>query len=477
MKRFFCLVALIIAFGAIMAETRHIKILSVNDMHAAIDNMPKLKSLVDSLRGVDPELIVLSCGDNRTGNPYNDKYPQPAMPMAMLMNEIGFDASAIGNHEWDSRKEGFRDIINNSRFHYLCANAFIPDTCRLNIYPYKIMERHGVKIGLLGGIQVNSAMIPDAHPDNLKGITFQPIHKVIPDYRWLREQTDVLILLSHDGYEVDTLTAHQYPFFDAIIGGHSHVVADNECYSGVLLNQAGSKLRYANITDIDVEDGKVIRKSSQLFKLSEYNNEDAAVRDMVNKFKDNPYLKEVIAHVASPFQSAQELGCMEMDALREELGVDVAIQNGGGVRFSKFPVGEFTIGDLLSLDPFGNAAVVYEMTGKELEDFIMNNLDVDEKGPVYVSGCSYEMIVKRGATKDDTHPVSIKIKMDGKKFSPAAKYKVVTNSYAASVSTSQKIDQGTSLAESCSDITMRWLRKQAPLNYTGVNRIKIDYIK
>ena len=477
MKRIICLFAVTMFSVAIMSETRHIKILSVNDMHAAIDNMPRLKSLVDSLRAVDPELIVLSCGDNRTGNPYNDKYPQTAMPMAILMNEIGFDASAVGNHEWDSRQEGFRNIINNSRFHYLCANAFIPDTCRIHLYPYKIMERHGVRIGLLGGIQVNSAMIPDAHPDNMKGITFLPIDKVIPDYTWMRDQTDVLVLLSHDGYEVDTITAHQYPFFDAIIGGHSHVVADNECYSGVLVNQAGSKLRYANITDIDVEDGKVIRKSSKLLKLSSWPQENKQIREIVDRFKDNPFLKEVIAHVASPFQSAQELGCMEMDALREELGVDVAIQNGGGVRFSTFPVGEFTVGDLLSLDPFGNAAVVYEMTGKELEDFIMNNLDVDEKGPVYVSGCTYEMTVRRGAKKEDTHPVGIKIKMEGKKFSPTDKYTVVTNSYAASVSTSQKADPGTALSESCSDITMRWLRKQPPLNYTGVKRIKIDYIK
>ena len=469
------LVSLLLILSAVsFAEKKQINILSVNDMHANINGMPKLQALVKELRKQDPGLIVLSAGDNRTGNPYNDKFAEPAMPMVYLMNEIGFDASAIGNHEWDSRQDGFRNIINKSRFPYLCANITIPDTARLHVYPYKIFCRNGVKIGLLGGIQINSAQIPDAHPDNLTGIRFKHIDEVIPRYKWMREQVDVFILLSHDGYEVDTATAKKYPFLDAIIGGHSHVIADNEYYAGVLVNQAASKLKKANLTTIEVEDGKVVSKKSKMIDLASYPNEDAEMQKMVEGFKNDPEMKRVISHVISPFQTKEELANMEMDAMREELNVDVAIQNGGGVRYSTFPVGDFTVADLLELDPFGNPAVIYEFTGKELEDFIMNNLDVDEKQPVFVSGCSYVMDVKRGATKEDTHPTGIKITMDGKKFSKTARYRVATNQYAAAVSTSKKQDQGTVLAESCSDIVMRWLQKHPELNYTGTKRIQIN---
>lgn len=477
MKHLLSFIICLLVAVSVSAQAGHIKILSVNDMHGAIEQMPKLKALADSLRGVDPNLIILSAGDNRTGNPYNDTYPETSLPMTMLMNKVGFNASTIGNHEFDGKIEGLRNVINKSDFPYICANVFFDDTLRTHVFPYRIMERNGVKIGIVGSVQVNSAGIPDAHPSFLKGVSFKHIDDVLPSYEWLRKQVDVLLLLSHSGYEVDTMTAKKFPYYDAIISGHSHMIVDNESFDGVLLNQAGSKLKCANITDIFVKDGKVVRKFSKLIDLTKYTKEDAETKEMIAGFKSNPFLKEKLTEVISPFQRAEELGIMEMDALREELGVDVAIQNGGGVRISTFPVGDFTVGDLLTLDPFGNVAVVYEFTGKELEDFIMNNLDVDEKHPVFVSGCSYVMKVRKGATKEETHPVSIKITMDKGKFSRTAKYRVATNFYAASVSTSAKVDQGITLADKCSDITMRWLRRQPTLNYTGKTCKKIEYVK
>ena len=84
--------------GNIKAQQRQIHIVSANDMHATIDNMPMLAAIVDSLREIDNNTLVLSAGDNRTGNPINDLYSIPTYPMTALMNFIGFDASAFGNH-------------------------------------------------------------------------------------------------------------------------------------------------------------------------------------------------------------------------------------------------------------------------------------------------------------------------------------------------------------------------------------------
>ena len=83
------------------AEKREIHILAANDMHAQIEVFPQLAALADSLRTIDPSMLIFSAGDNRTGNPINDKYILPAYPMVALMNQVGFNASALGNHEFD----------------------------------------------------------------------------------------------------------------------------------------------------------------------------------------------------------------------------------------------------------------------------------------------------------------------------------------------------------------------------------------
>lgn len=472
MKKIFIIILACLFVTGGFAETKHVKIVAVNDMHASIKNMPRFAAFVDSLRQVDPQLIVLSAGDNRTGNPYNDKYSPTAMPMVMLMNKIGFTASAVGNHEFDSTIPGLRTLINESRFPYLCANIFVPDTFRTHIAPYKIMCANGVKIGIIGGIQLGALSIPDCHPDNLVGVNFKPFDEVLPRYKWMRDQCDVLLLLTHNGYEADTVTAKHNPYVDVIIGGHSHtLMKSNDFYNGVLVTQAKNKLSYASIIDIDIEQGKVVKKTSQIVDLSTFSGVDAEVQQMVEQFCANPEMHVTLAHVASPFQTAEELGNMEMDALRAELNCDIAILNGGCVRYSTFPVGEFTKADLLELDPFGNLAVVYELTGKEVEDMIMDCFDKDEKQPVFVSGITYEMVVQKAARSEDIHPLSIKIKSGGKQpFSKTAKYKVVTNNYLASILTAIPRSRGKVFNSTCSDYIEDWLKKQQPLNYTGSKR-------
>ena len=83
----------------VAAGEAEIAILSVNDMHASIDQFPKFATLVDSLRAVYPDLLLFSAGDNRTGNPVNDQYDPVNYPMIELMNQTGFDLSTVGNHE------------------------------------------------------------------------------------------------------------------------------------------------------------------------------------------------------------------------------------------------------------------------------------------------------------------------------------------------------------------------------------------
>lgn len=467
-----CLLALFLlaVCTTVTAQRQTINILSTNDMHSAIEQMPKLASIADSLRKIDPDLIVLSGGDNRTGNPYNDMYEVPAYPMVALMNAVGFNASAIGNHEWDNNWTGFRTVTNLASFPFLCCNAAIPDSMNLKVKPYMFINVKGVKIGILGAIQTGENGLPDSHPKNLKGITFRKADDVIPEYKWMRDQCDVFILLSHDGYEEDVETAKLYPFFDQIVGGHSHTLTQpNDIHNGVLITQVKNKLANATHTTITVEDGKVVSKTSEIIDIKNRQSYNEDVDKLLQTFMVNPKLEEVLGNAEADFNNYEELGCLMCDAILEGTNSDISLQNGGGVRFDKFLAGPMTVNNVLQLDPFGNEAIVYEITGKEIGDLIMKCFSTDSEQTPYVGGITYEMLL------DKNHkPTSITMKtLDGKKLDLKKKYRFVTNSYVSAILPAPKSDAGTSTFQTCSDLIMDYIKKKETVNYQGVCRAVI----
>ena len=153
-------------------------IFAVNDMHATIDNFPKLAYIVDSLQTIYPDMLLVSAGDNQTGNPVNDQYPEKGLPMIDLMNATGFDLSATGNHEFDSHPEGFKNLVNKADFSFICANVSTDLSLNMKVNPYKIITLpNGLKLAFLGLLQINQNGIPDTHPDNSKGFTFRSLLK------------------------------------------------------------------------------------------------------------------------------------------------------------------------------------------------------------------------------------------------------------------------------------------------------------
>ena len=208
------------------AEKREIHIVAVNDVHATIGYFPQFAAFVDSLRAEDPSLLVFSAGDNRTGNPLNDKYQIPAYPIVALMNQTGFNATTLGNHEFDVHS--LPRLIGLSNFRYLCANVFPSDSVNIKTIPYQIFDVEGLKVGVIGALQLSPQGIPSTHPDNLKGVSFKPAKEVIPQYEWLSKECDVTILLSHLGYQEDIEMANTFPWFDLIIGGHTHTQLNTE---------------------------------------------------------------------------------------------------------------------------------------------------------------------------------------------------------------------------------------------------------
>ena len=446
------------------ADATEIVILSVNDMHSSIDQFPKFAAMVDSLRAIYPDMLLFSAGDNRTGNPVNDQYKPVNYPMIELMNKTGFNLSAVGNHEWDGNIVNLQNDIERADFPFLCANVFIPETVNLDIKPFVKMEHQGVKMAVIGMIEVRHGDIPGAHPDNLKEVSFKRHEVVLPDYQYLRDQNDVVILLSHCGLEDDMELAQANPWLDAIIGGHTHTLIENPSETnGVLITQSGSHLKNATLVKLKVKDHKVVGKEAIVLDVNKVRKEKPEIKSLVNEFNDAPALNEAIAMAKTKFETPQELGCLITDALCEVAGADFAFQNTGGVRVNHLKKGPITVKDVYSIDPFNNEVVVYQMTGAQVKKFILNSYRKNGGYPSYVSGMTYTV-------GDDGN--SVWIDTEGAPFSTNKTYKVAMNSFMASTVNIESIDEGQSCFMTSEEMVIEFLKRHKEVDYQGVVRTK-----
>lgn len=452
----------------ISAQTQKVHILSVNDMHAAVERFPQLAVVVDSLRALYPDLLLLSAGDNRTGNPVNDMYPEVCGPMVALMNAVGFNYSTLGNHEFDDGIDALRTVVNNSNCRYLCANINVPDSLRLHIEPFHIIRCGDIRIALLGLVQVGENGYPDAHPKKFSTVTFRDPIEVAREYAWLRQVSDVFIVLSHNGFEDDMKFAEAFPEVDVIIGGHSHTRVDGtQLFDGVLITQAQRDLKYATETTITLENRKIVDRQAELINIADYSRKKPEIQAMVDRFSDNETLNRVLT-TASEFTCKEELGCLMADAMRVQTNADIGVQNSGGVRYETKPAGNFTVGDVYRLDPFGNELVMYTLSGVEVLEMLAAVCRADDYGPAYVSGIRYEILLG----KDNKEVKKVVVKMpDGSKFDRKRSYRVVMSSYIASVADYKKADEGQNLSLVSSDQLIKYLEQQEKVDYKGVKRI------
>ena len=453
------------------AEKREIHILAVNDMHAQLDVFPKLAALADSLRTVDPSLLIFSAGDNRTGNPINDKYILPGYPMVALMNQMGFNGSTLGNHEFDVHS--LKRLIGLSNFRYICANAFPDDSLGMRLIPYQIFDVEGLKVGVIGAIQLSPQGIPSTHPDNLKGISFKPAMDILPQYEWLSQQCDVTILLSHLGYPDDLEIAKAFPWLDLIIGGHTHTqLKGDEVVNGTLITQNKNKLHRVTYITLTLEDGKIIDKKAEYIDPKAYPKEIKLVEEMIRFYNDNPKLRHILAIADTPFETREELGCMMCDAFMAETHADIAVENPGGVRIDSHPAGDITVSDVLEMDPFDNHAVVLTLTGDELLRMMLSYCHDSFQSFPFVGGMQCEVTLdKKGPNKKKIKSVRL-LTLDGKKLNMKKKYRVATNSYVPATS---EIPEGSEhiLNVQTTDVIMRYLEKQQTVDYRGVRRLHV----
>jgi 5'-nucleotidase len=452
---------------------RQAVIFAVNDIHATIDNFPKLAYIVDSLEAIYPGMLLVAAGDNQTGNPVNDQYPEKGLPMIDLMNATGFDLSAVGNHEFDSRPEGLSNLTNKANFSFICANVSMDNSINVKINPYKIVTLpNGLRLAFFGLLQIGQNGIPDSHPDNVKGFSFRSPFETAPEYLWLKDSSDIFIVLTHIGFEEDVKLAESMPAgIDLIIGGHSHTRVEKEqVHNGIMITQAENKLKYGTLIRLTVSSDGALQRKMQLIDIRNSKKEKPSIRAMVDKYNDNPVLNEVIATSADDFSSYEELGYLMADAQRDAAGADIALMNPGGVRIDRLDKGPVTIKNVYQLDPFGNELVVTKLTGEEIYSLIRAAWPVDDKSPLYPSGIRTELKLDAEGNPEEI----IILTENGTPLEMNRIYSVAMNSYMTQVYKYQHNDPGQSLFISTADALIGFLKKQNIVrSYQGEKRIHL----
>lgn len=482
---FLRMVLLVIAIGLVSAcstgkkaitgslAERQAVIFAVNDMHATIDNFPKLAFIVDSLRVIYPDMLLVAAGDNQTGNPVNDQYPEKGFPMIELMNAAGFDLSAVGNHEFDSSPEGFRNLTQKANFGFICANLSAGPSNDIRIEPYKIITLpNGLKLAFLGLLQINQNDIPDSHPDNMKGFAFRPPFDAAREYLWLKDKSDIFIALTHLGFENDVRLAETMPEgIDLIIGGHSHTrVGKEQIHNGIMITQAENKLKYGTLIRLVKRSDGTLQRSMQLIDIRNSKGEKPSIRTMVDRYNDNPVLKEVIATAEEDFSSHEELGYLMADAQRDAAKADISLVNPGGVRTDRLAKGPITVMNVYQLDPFGNELIVTKLTGNEIRSLMLAAFPLDDNSPLYPSGIRTELIPDGKGGLEDV----VLFDESGNRLAMDKTYSVAMNSYMTQVYKYDHSDPGQSLFISTADATIAYLRKiRSVRSYRGEKRIKI----
>ena len=249
--------------GEWFADTTRLTILHTNDTHSRIDPFPMDGSrnqglggvaaraqLINQIRQQEEHVLLLDAGDIFQGTPYFNIYK--GEPEIKAMTTMGYDASTIGNHDFDAGMEVLnRQLRQHASFPMIIANYdFTGTPMEHNYQPYKIFRKGRLKVGVLGiGIELKGLV-----PENLYGNTkyLDPVQRTNQYAEELkRKGCDLVICLSHLGYKYsenkisDLILAKETENVDLIIGGHTHTFLDapvtvkNKRGADVLINQVG----------------------------------------------------------------------------------------------------------------------------------------------------------------------------------------------------------------------------------------------
>lgn len=220
-----------------------ITILHTNDIHSRIEPFPndggrnanqggmtKLASVIQKVRREEDNILLLDAGDIFQGTPYFNFYGGELE--LRLMREMGYDASTLGNHEFDNGMKGILDQIPNAGFDFICSNYDFGQTILKNVFlPYKIFRKNGIKVGVFAvGIELQGLVASKNYGETKYLDPVAVSREMVQELK--SKKCDLIICLSHLGHsyqskKIDDLKlAAQVEGIDLIIGGHTHTFMD-----------------------------------------------------------------------------------------------------------------------------------------------------------------------------------------------------------------------------------------------------------
>ena len=470
-----------------------ITILHVNDTHGHI--IPHLDRSVDPERPVggaeylarmievertaNPKgTILLSAGDMFQGTPVSNLFH--GKPVVEIMNYLGFDAMALGNHEFDWGQDVLQSIVSSASFPVVSANVFKSGgVCIRGVKPYVILKKKGVRIAVIG--ITTPETFYTTKPGNLTGLTFAAPEKVLPAIiRRVRAQgASMVIALTHDGLDADRELARNVRGIDVIVGGHSHTaIKDPVMESGTVIVQAGSNGIYLGVLKIafDPKKKKILSytRKDELRVVSSASGAqlDPNVAQIVDNYEAqvrgefSKVIGTAAADLTRDATGESDLGDLVADAMRAASGSQIAFQNGGGIR-ADIPKGPITVEEVFTALPFDDDMVSMDLTGEQIKELLEKS--VLSENILQVSGIRVEY--------DLSKPAGAKVAsvaVAGKPMEADATYRVVTNDFLASgggrfniFKKGRNVSVGPSLREGLDD----YIRRNSPINVRAKNRI------
>lgn len=245
------------------AEDQKLVILHTNDTHSRLEPFPMdggkfegqggvaaRASLIAQIRQEEEQVLLLDAGDIFQGTPYFNLYK--GEPEIKALSMMRYDAVTMGNHDFDAGVEGFANQLQHANFPVLAANYDFTDTAlEGKTQPYTVLKKNGVKVGVFGlGIQLKGLVPEDAY-GRTKYLEPIQMANTVADHLKKKEKCDMVICLSHLGYEYDynkvsdKILAKETDHIDLIIGGHTHTFLDeptamkNKSGKEIIINQVG----------------------------------------------------------------------------------------------------------------------------------------------------------------------------------------------------------------------------------------------
>ncbi|MBQ6488417.1 MAG: bifunctional metallophosphatase/5'-nucleotidase [Solobacterium sp.] len=384
-------------------QTDDIYIFYTSDVHCGIDenlSLPALKALVEDTRKEHEYTALVDLGDFVSGGTLGSL--SSGEIIVNLMNKMGYDMATVGNHEFDYGMPQLKRLIDMAEFPFVAANVRYTGTegnAFTEIPEYIIKDYGSVRVGFIGILTPYSitTSIPANFMENGEFVynfydggegkeLAEKIQNSVDEMRG--NGADYVIALAHLGsieaiapYDSISLI-HNTTGIDAVLDGHSHSVIVGDMYPNkegedVLLSSVGTKMENAGELII----GKDGTLTSML--ISEYDREDETVRKAVDDAQEelNGILSEKVGEVPFTLSIKDEnglrlvrnreapLGNLSADAVREYMGTDACVINGGEVR-ANIEAGDVTMEDLLNVMPFQSLLSSCYATGQQIIDVL-----------------------------------------------------------------------------------------------------------